>query len=290
MDLSESSLYLALDLGSTKLAAGVVDDVGSVIVRDRIPTPPRDVWSAIERLLLRVLAAAPGPVTGVGVGCGGPIDVLTGTVVPLHIPSLIDFRLAEHIEELTSLPTTVDSDAKAFTLAEAWCGAGRGESDLIGLIVGTSVAGGVLSRGKLLGGRHGNAGGIGHVVVEPEGKPCRCGGRGCLEAYASGVAIEAETNRPPQRAPLGVIDRTGLLVGRALASVVAMVDVRVVVIGGSVALGFGEPFFNAAQEELNLRSKPTHGQPIQIRRAQLGELSPMIGAAALARRCALGVS
>ena len=289
MDLPERSLYLALDIGSTKLAAGVVDDSGRVLVRDRVPTPARDVWPALERLVRRVIAAAPGEMVGVGIACGGPIDSVAGTVMPLHIPSLIDFPLAEAVRELTGLATSVDNDAKAFTLAEAWCGAGRGEMDMAGVVIGRSVGAGVISRGRLLSGRRGNTGGIGHVVVEPEGKPCACGGVGCLEAYASGAAIEAETNRPPQRAPLGVIDRTGLLVGRALVTLAVMVDVRVVVIGGSVALGFGEPFFNAATEELHTRARLAHVQGIEIRRAQLGELSPLIGAAALARRHALGV-
>ena len=227
---------------------------------------------------------------GVGIGCGGPLDSSAGTVVPLHIPSMVDFPLARAVEELTNLPAIVDTDAKAFTLAEAWCGAGRGEMDMIGVVVGTSVGGGIISRGRLLAGRRGNAGGIGHVVVEPEGKRCVCGGLGCLEVYASGAALELETGRSPQRAPLGIIDRTGLLLGRALASVAAIVDFRVVVIGGSVALGFGEPFFNAARDEFGIRAKLGHLSGIEIRRAQLGELSPLIGAAALARRNALGVA
>jgi glucokinase len=290
MDSAEHSLYLALDIGSAKLAAGVVDDGGRVLVRDRVPTPPREVWPALERLVRRVIAAAPGELTGVGVGCSGPIDTVAGTVVPLHIPSLIDFPLNEAVRELTGLATTVDTDAKAFTLAEAWCGAGRGEMDMAGVVIGRGVGSGLISRGKLLSGRRGNAGGIGHIVVEPEGRPCACGGLGCLDAYVSGASIETETSRPPQRAPLGVIDRTGLLVGRALVTLTAMVDIRVVVIGGSVALGFGEPFFNAAQEELDSRAKMSHVQGVQIRRAQLGELSTMIGAAALARRHALGVA
>ena len=285
----ESSLYLALDIGGTKLTAGVVDDTGRVLVRDRIPTPPRDVWTAIERLVLRILAASPGEIGGVGIGCGGPINNVAGTVAPLHIPALVDFPLAQAMQDLTTLPTVVDTDAKAFTLAEAWCGAGRSEMNLMGLLVGASINSGVLSRGRMISGRLGNAGGIGHVVVESEGRECDCGGVGCLEAYASGKAIEAETSRPPHRAPLGVIDRTGLLVGRAIATAAAMIDFRVVVIGGSVALGFGEPFFNAAREELAVRAKLAHLQGIEIRRAQLGELAPLVGAAALARRHALGV-
>ena len=283
------TLYLAVDIGGTKLAAGVVADDGRVLVRDRVATPQRDVWAALERLIKRVVAAAPAPLHAVGAGCGGPMDPGVGTVSPLHIPSLVNFELRSALAETTGLPSFVDNDAKALTLGEAWCGAGRGEMNMVGVVVGTGVGGGILSNGRLLGGRLGNAGHIGHIIVEPEGRLCACGGLGCLEAYACGPAIEAETGRPPQRAPQAIIERTGLLVGRALASLAAIVDVNVAVIGGSVALGFGEPFFAAARQEIALRAKLSFTEHVEVRRAELGELAPLVGAAALARRGLLGL-
>jgi glucokinase len=207
----------------------------------------------------------------------------------LHIPSLVEFDLAGALTEATGLPAFVDNDAKALTLGEAWCGAGRGETNMVGMVVGTGVGGGILLDGRLLAGRLGNAGHIGHVVVEPDGKPCACGGFGCLEAYACGPAIEAETGRPPQRAPQAIIERTGLLVGRALASLAAVLDFRVAVIGGSVALGFGEPFLTAARSEIAQRAKLSFTEGLEVRRAGLGPLAPIVGAAAVARR-ALGAA
>jgi glucokinase len=275
--------YLAVDIGGTKLAAGVVDDDGRVVVRDRIPTPQREVWPALERLILRVMAAAPAPIVAVGAGCGGPMDVDSATVSPLHIPTWRNFELRAALTEATALPAFIDNDAKALTLGEAWCGAGRGAQNMVGMVVGTGVGGGIVSNGRLLHGRLGNAGHIGHVIVEADGRPCSCGGFGCLEAYACGPAIEAETGRPPQRAPVAIMERTGLLVGRALASLAAVVDFELAVIGGSVALGFGEPFFAAAQAEVKLRAKLSFTENLEVRRAGLGELSPLIGAAALAR-------
>jgi glucokinase len=280
-------LYLAVDIGGTKLAAGVVDDEGRVVVRDRVATPQRDVWTALERLVRRVIAAAPAPLVAVGAGCGGPHHQASSgasTVSPLHIPSLVDFDLNGALSETTGLPCFIDNDAKALTLGEAWCGAGRGEMNMVGVVVGTGVGGGILSNGRLLQGRLGNAGHIGHIVVEPDGRPCACGGSGCLEAYACGPAIEAETGRPPQRAPQPIIERTGLLVGRALASLAAVVDFKLAVIGGSVALGFGEPFIAAAQAEVNSRARLSFTEGLEIRRAGLGELAPLVGAAAVARR------
>ena len=281
-------MYLAVDIGGTKLAAAVVDDDGRVVVRDRVATPQRDVWPALERLILRVMAAAPAPLVAVGAGCGGPHDIASSTVSPLHIPSLVDFDLRTALAEATSLPAFIDNDAKALTLGEAWCGAGRGEMNMVGVVVGTGVGGGILSNGRLLQGRLGNAGHIGHIVVEPDGRPCSCGGVGCLEAYACGPAIEAETGRPPQRAPQTIIERTGLLVGRALSSLAAVIDFNLAVVGGSVALGFGEPFFAAAQAEVASRAKLSFTEHLEIRRAGLGELAPLVGAAAVARR-GLGV-
>jgi len=277
-------MYLAVDIGGTKLAAAVVDDDGRVVVRDRVATPQRDVWPAIERLVLRVMAAAPAPLVAVGAGCGGPHDLASSTVSPLHIPTLVNFDLNGALRETTGLPCYIDNDAKALTLGEAWCGAGRGEMNMVGVVVGTGVGGGILCNGRLVQGRLGNAGHIGHIIVEPDGRPCACGGLGCLEAYACGPAIEAETGRPPQRAPQTIIERTGLLVGRALASLAAVVDFRLAVIGGSVALGFGDPFITAAQAELQSRARLSFTDGVEIRRAGLGELAPLVGAAAVARR------
>lgn len=279
-----TACYLAVDVGGTKLAAGVVDESGRILVRDRLLTPPRDVWPTLSRLILRVVAAAPSEPVGCGVGCGGPIDPAKRTVSPLHIPSWTAFPLAAELEELLQLPIAVDTDARALAMAEAWCGGAVGVNDFIGVVMGTGVGGGVVSGGQLLQGRIGNAGYIGHVVVEPDGRPCVCGGKGCLETYCSGKAIEAETGRPPQRAPAAIVERTGVMVGRALASVGALCDLKLAIVGGSVALGFGEPFFHAAQDELDKRARLPFTSGFQIVPATLGPAAPLIGAAALARR------
>ena len=281
-----STCYLAIDVGGTKLAVGIVSDTGEVLVRDRVATPSRDVWPALSRVVLRVLAAAPESPAAVGVGCGGPMNPVTRSVSPLHIPTWKDFPLADEVEALTQLPAVLDINAKAVALGEAWCGAAQGERDFVALVIGAGVGGGIVSGGRLLEGRLGNAGHVGHIVVEPDGRPCHCGGRGCLEAYCSGLAIEEETGRPPQRAPQAVVERTGLLTGRALASLGAICDLRLAVVGGSVALGFGEPFFSAAQLELDQRARLGFTQGFRIVPAGLGQSAALVGAAALARRAA----
>jgi len=276
--------YLAIDVGSAKLAAGIVGEDGEVLVRDRISTPPRDVWPALARLVTRVQVSAPSTPVGCGVGCGGPADLKEGTVSPLHIPSLEGFELAAEMQAITELPTVVDNNGKAVALAEAWCGAAVGVSDFTAISLGTSVGGGIVSGGRLLDGHHGNAGHFGHIVVEPDGRPCLCGGKGCVEAYCSGRAIEEETGRPPQRAPQGVVERTGILIGRALTSLGAVCDLNMAVIGGSVALGFGEPFFVALRTELEQRAKLSFLKGFTVVPSGLGQLAPLVGAAALVRR------
>lgn len=274
---------LAIDIGGAKLTAGIVDDEGTVLIRDRVPTPARDVWPALARLVKRVVAASPEPPVMAGVGCSGPVRASEGLVSPLAIPSWRGFPLRDHVQELTGLPTVVDTDAKAFVSGEVWKGAAQGVADVIGVVVATSVSGGIISGGRLLHGRLGNAGGIGHLVVEPEGRPCVCGGHGCLEAYCSRLSIEEETGRAAQRAPRATMERTGTLVGRALASVGAMVDLRLAVVGGSLALGFGDVFFESAQLEVDVRARLGHLQGFRVVPAGLGHHAPLVGAAALAQ-------
>jgi glucokinase len=152
------------------------------------------------------------------------------------------------------------------------------------MVVSTGVGGGIVLDGRLLDGESGNAGHIGHVIVEPDGRSCACGGRGCLEAEASGPAIAAVTGRPAAEADTATVARTGTLVGRAVASVANLLDLRLAVVGGSVALGFGAPFFEAAQVELDARARIDFARGARIVPVGLGPSGPLIGAGAVGWR------
>ena len=152
------------------------------------------------------------------------------------------------------------------------------------MVVSTGVGGGIVVDGRLLDGASGNAGHIGHVCVEPEGRLCPCGARGCLEAEVSGTAIAAVTGRPAAEAGPDVVARAGRLVGRAVASVVNLCDLGLAVVAGSVALGFGDPFFAAAQAELDAHARISFARGARIRPAGLGAAGPLVGAAAVAWR------
>lgn len=275
--------YLAVDIGGTKLSVGVVSLDGEILSHARAPTPQINVWQALQELIKAQVAESSVELVACGVGCGGPMTKDGEFVSTLHIPEWRDFPLRSSLQQLVQLPVYIDGDAKALVQGEVWCGAVAGQTDVIGMVVSTGVGGGIISRGKILDGRSGNAGHIGHVIVVPEGRQCACGSRGCLEAHASGRSIEAITGKPAAQASAQMIFETGRLVARALVSVGATVDLRSAVIAGSVALGFGKPFFDAVQQELDNSAKIGFVQGFSVCPAGLGALSPLVGAAAVAR-------
>ena len=209
------------------------------------------------------------------------MDREKGTVSPLNIPGWRHFPLRDRVAELTGLPTSLDNDAKALALAEGWVGVARGRRNFLAMVVSTGVGGGIVLDGRLVNGASGNAGHIGHVIVEPEGRACACGARGCLEAEASGTAIATITGRPPAEASADVIARCGTLVGRAVASLVSALDIELIAVAGSVALGYGAPFFAAANDELRARACLSFTRSATIVPAGLADQGPLVGAGAV---------
>jgi glucokinase len=289
-----TAVCLAVDIGGTKLAVGLVDSRGAIVSRDQVATPKTtegaQLFKTVSDLIELALAGAGAlgvAVTTCGVGSGGPMLRGGVAVSPLNIAAWRDFPLRSELEGLPSLaaiPVFVDNDAKALALGEAWAGAGRGVEHFLAMVVSTGIGGGIVLDGRVLEGRSGNAGHIGHVVVEPSGRRCRCGSQGCLEAEASGSAIEAITGRPAAEAAPEVVERTGLLVGRAIASAACLLDFRLALVGGSVALGFGSRFFNAAQREVDARARISHARGCRVQPVGLGASGPLVGAAAVGWR------
>jgi glucokinase len=282
---------LAVDIGGTKIAVGVVDEAGAVVLRSDIRTEGRSsadhLFATLTELVDQVRAEAGTTPVGCGVGCGGPMTAGGATVSPLNIPVWRDFPLKDRLAEHTGLATWVDNDAKALALGEGWVGAAKGRRDFVAMVVSTGVGGGVVCDGRLVDGADGNAGHIGHIVVAPEGRACPCGSRGCLEAEASGTAIRAITGIDPKEVDDDVKARSGRLVGLAVASVANLLDIPFACVAGSVALGFGEPFFAAAQAELSARARLEFSRDARIEPAGLGKDGPVVGAGAVAWR-ALG--
>jgi glucokinase len=288
-----SGAVLAVDIGGTKLDVGLVDGSGRIHERARTPTPvtddPEVLFDALRRTVADVLERGSLEPRACGVGCGGPMEPGGTTVSPLNIDAWDRFPLRGRLVDLLGVDVAVDNDAKALALGEGWLGAARGLSDYLAMVVSTGVGGGLVLDGRLLDGAGGNAGHIGHVVVEPDGRACACGGRGCLEAEVSGMAIAAATGRPAAEAGTEVRRRCGTLVGRAVASVANLLDLQLAVVAGSVALGYGAEFLDAAQAEIDLRCGLEYARSTRIRAAGLGADGPLVGAAAVARhRMGLG--
>jgi glucokinase len=288
-----ADLALAVDIGGTKMAAGLVALDGTLLHRTMRPTPPtagpddaEALWDALAGVVGGVTdLVGPGDRLVVcGTGCGGPMSPGGDEVSPLNILGWRSFPLRSRLAALTGLPTYVDNDAKALALGEGWVGAAVGHDDYIAMVVSTGVGGGLVVDGRLLDGRLGNAGHVGHIVVVPDGRACVCGSRGCLEAEASGTALAALTGQPAELASPEWVERTGMLVGRAVAAVAVLLDLSLAVVSGSVALGFGPPFFAAAQAEMDALCRIAFARGARVVPGGLGDAGPLIGAARLGLR------
>ncbi|MGK2929332.1 MAG: ROK family protein [Acidimicrobiales bacterium] len=277
---------LAIDIGGTKLAAGLVDDDGSLRRRRQRPNPAGADAEALFGALVDLVVDAIGGehVARCGVGCGGPMTEGGATVSPLNIPAWRAFPLRDRLERHLGLAVHIDNDAKALALGEGWRGAARGVSDYLAMVVSTGVGAGIVSGGRLLAGASGNAGHIGHVFVAEHTEPWPGHPAGLLETEASGTAIAMRTGAPAADASPEVIERTGRYVARAVASAAHLLDLRLAVVAGSVALGFGDPFFAAAQAELDRLCVLDFSLGARIVAAGLGDTGPLVGAAAVALR------
>jgi glucokinase len=286
---------LAVDIGGTKIAAGVVGADGRILAHQLGKTAEarsaeklyQDVVGLLEEAR-RESGLQPESIEAIGVGCGGPMQFPEGLVSPLNIPVWRDFPLRARLESDFGLPAYVDNDAKTFALGEAWLGAGRGAHCVLAMVVSTGVGGGVVSNGKLFDGAHGNAGHIGHIVVFPNGPLCACGARGCLEAIASGLSLAREaklslergasSQLPPEptareiaaaasqgdQLALSLFRRAGVALGRGIASAATLFDLDRVVIGGGVSEA-AEFFFPSLRREFEARARLSFTRNLEIK-------------------------
>jgi glucokinase len=316
-------LALAVDLGGTKVEAALVDQDGALLAgsRARRATGARassdELAQSVRDVVAAALAAVPedgrgadgrtaesrrvdSRIVGVGIGAAGPLRQEAGLVSPLNLPAWRDFPLLDLVAEAApGLPVTMRMDGLCIALAEHWVGAARGCANLMGMIVSTGVGGGLILGGRTVSGPTGNAGHIGHVEVAGFDDACACGGRGCLEAVASGprsVAWAREqgwTGSTGEELAAGcaagdeiaraAVERSGRAVGRAIGSATALVDLEVVAIGGGFSR-VSPDLLDHVRAGIAEHSGFDFVRKVRVVPSGLSDEGPLIGAAALVHR------
>jgi glucokinase len=301
----ERSPVLALDIGGTKLAAGVVDGSGRVhsflVVPSEADRGPDEMLPRLFELGRRAVDESGlgwEPIEAVGIGCGGPLDSDRGVLIaPPHLPGWHNVPVTALAEAVLGRPATLENDATAAAAAEHRYGAGVGVRNMVYLTISTGVGGGVVVGGHLYRGANGNGGELGHVTVDWHGRECKgCGRRGCLEAYVSGTSIAeraqeaglpyataeavAEAARAGEPGASALWNETVEALACGLTSIVNLFEPELVVVGGGVARS-GEQLLGGARTWVLEHAMGPAGVAVDIVHAALGDQVGVVGAAAI---------
>ncbi len=305
---------LGIDIGGTKTIVAVANDSGEILSLERITTlrekgPERvlaDIESALKSLVART-GTSQSDIRAMGIGCGGPLDRETGVILTApNLPGWDNLPLAKHFEDIFSAPAFIDNDVNLMALGEARRGAGKGIDYSAYFNIGTGIGGGIIINGKVYRGC-GNAGEFGHQIIIPDGPPCLCGRRGCLEALASGTSIArrareylaenqssfilnyakdissvsaenvAQAASDGDELALRIWSETGEYIGLGVANVVNILNPRLVIIGGGVSKA-GDMLFQPIRETVRKRAMKQLVDDVTIVPGVLGDLAGVIGA------------
>jgi glucokinase len=308
---------IGIDIGGTKVAAGLVDSDGRITHKTRVPMNPAGTaaagFAAVVSAVEAIYTLAPdarGTVTGIGLCSPGPLDPKQGVVLnPPNLPCWRGFPLAAETERAFGIPARVDNDANAAALAEVLWGAGRGYANVFYATLGTGVGTGIVLDGKIYHGRTGSAAEGGHMTIDYRGPRCGCGKYGCIEALASGPAIAERAqgklaggaaSRIAELAGAGavraehvgeaflegdrvakeVLDETAFLLTVWLGNIVDLLEPECMVVGGGVAETMG-PYFEEISRNLPRWSINRRAFEIPLVMARYGADAGIAGAAAL---------
>lgn len=315
--MGQSLPVIGIDLGGTKINAGIITPQGDVLARRRVPTPAQEGGDAVLAALVDVVQdlklEAKGQVAAVGIGSPGHVDWESGEIsyCTPNMPDWSGRMLRQQMETATGLPTVLDNDANAAVYGEYWLGSGKGLEHVVMLTLGTGLGGGIISHGQLIRGHRGAGAELGHIVIKFDGRRCHCGQIGCLEAYVCGTALSrlareaAESGLSPRirqlaghDAPNGfhlfqaaqegeaganqVLDEFihGLSVG--IISVINIFGPQAILIGGGVSEQ-GTPFLDRIRRAVQAHyADGAPFDPDMVRLAALGEDAGLLGAAGLA--------
>jgi glucokinase len=308
---TSKGIAIGIDLGGTKIAAGVVASDGQLLGREELPSDigdPASVRLQIDELIRRLVGEGAPSALGVGIGAAGIVDHATGHYLYGPNTGLRDVDLAQAIADDVGLRVWLDNDANCAAWAEHRFGVGRGTSNFLCVTLGTGIGGGLVIDGRPYRGAHGGAGEIGHMVVDPDGPMCGCGRRGCWEQYASGLALErmaleevashpdssladklvrgriagravTEATRAGDPFATELIGRMGRWVGWGLGSLVNILEPERIAIGGGIAQEW-DLLEGAALDGMRERVEASDRRPLpEVLRAELGPDAGIVGAA-----------
>lgn len=296
-----SKVVLALDLGGTNARFAAIRRDGEVVARARATTPRFGTAESVLQMMsggFAEIAELASSQTVVGVAAAVPFGSGQGVLTNLpNLPALEGVDLGRELRQNTKLPVEIINDATAATIGEHWLGASRGIENVIGVTLGTGIGGGLIIGGRPYFGASGSAGEVGHICVEPEGHPCGCGSRGCVEQYASATALvrmaaEAgivvktsfelyEMARSADDRANSVFHKMGSYLGIAFAGLVNVFNPDVIVVGGGVSAGW-DMFIGPVRNEVSKRAFRDPAERAKIVRASLGEDAGVLGAARIA--------
>ncbi|MBL8176650.1 MAG: ROK family protein, partial [Bryobacterales bacterium] len=275
---TRSRTVIGVDLGGTNTKSGVVRSDGELVESCTVPTPSRatqlDLLDHLEKQVRRAMDATTDSIAAVGIATAGWVDRETGTVV--HATGTLPFwtgaPIAAALQQVLHMPVHVENDANAFALGEGRFGAARGASSYVGLTLGTGLGAGVVMNGSLLRGAHHLANALGHIVVEPNGLPCTCGQKGCLEVYTNSAALARYS---------GSVDTLAEYLARGCASIIHAYDPSAIVIGGGLAVN-NTRLFELLPDRLAELVFAWERRGVKVLPSGLGYEAGVLGAAAVA--------
>ena len=315
-------IFIGVDVGGTNIRVAAVDPKGEILHKVRSPIEAsrgrdrvtRNILSKVHEVLGR-FSENEFEVMGGGFGIPGAIALDRGIVIQSpNLPALDGFNIRSWLEEGLRMPIFIENDANTFTLGEAWLGAAKGVKDFCCLTLGTGVGGGIVLNGEIWHGAEGKAGEIGHMIIDVDGPPCKCGNHGCLEALTSANAIrrmaieairagqktdlidrcggelEAITSKMVFESAMGgdilsrnIFQQMGTYLGVGLANLVNLLNVELMVIGGQVSDAW-DLFIDHARRELEQRALGSMGKRVRVERTRRGDDAGILGAVYLVMR------
>ncbi len=324
MRMEQDKWYVGIDLGGTKIGAGLVNTQGRVLVQDYCETLVSQGREAVIGRMVDAIRRVIGSshialdqIAAIGIGSPGPLDIPQGLILESpNLPALHHTPIRQILAEALNIPTFLENDANAAAIGEYLYGAGRGTRHMIYITVSTGIGGGLILDGKIYQGATGGGGEVGHMTLLPNGPRCGCGNRGCLEALASGTAIARAGQELVQRgAPTriagltqersgqvtakdvvdamyqgdpfaqDIVDQAMYYLGWGVASLVNLFNPQIVVIGGGLS-NLGDRLLSPVRRGVDLHAYPSAARQVQIRLAELGNQVGIVGAAGAAMMAA----